>query len=88
MKRTWITVKRGLLEPKHRFALGEFVWLYIYMLDMANWEVGAIQEWSDAAASEEMEMPIDTLRYQRKKLQEKGVYNLRAKTARNKNYYS
>jgi len=72
MKRTWITVKRGLLEPKHRFALGELIWLFIYILDITNWESGIIEEWSDRGTSEEMDMPIDTLRDQRRKLEEKG----------------
>jgi hypothetical protein len=72
MKRTWITVKRGILEPKHRFALGELIWLFIYILDRTNWEAGVIEEWLDRAASEEMEMPIETLRDQRRKLEAKG----------------
>jgi hypothetical protein len=72
MKRTWITVKRGILEPKHRFALGELIWLYMYILDITNWEAGVIGEWLDRGAAEEMEMPIATLRDQRMKLQEKG----------------
>jgi hypothetical protein len=72
MKRTWITVKRGILEPKHRFALGELIWLFIYILDRTNWEAGVIEEWLDRGAAEEMEMPLSTLRDQRRKLQEKG----------------
>jgi hypothetical protein len=72
MKRTWITVKRGILEPKHRFALGELIWLFMYILDITNWEEGVIEEWLDRGAAEEMEMPLSTLRDQRRKLQEKG----------------
>lgn len=72
MKRTWITVKRGILEPKHRFALGELIWLFIYILDRTNWEEGVIEEWLDRGAAEEMEMPVETLRDQRRKLETKG----------------
>ena len=72
MKRTWITVKRGILEPKHRFALGELIWLFIYILDLANWEEGVIMEWTDKGAAEEMDMPLATLRDQRRKLEERG----------------
>jgi hypothetical protein len=72
MKRTWITVKRGILEPKHRFALGELIWLFIYILDLTNWEAGVIEEWLDRGAAEEMEMPIATLRDQRMKLEKLG----------------
>ena len=71
-KRTWITVKRGILEPKHRFALGELIWLYMYILDITNWEAGVIEEWSDKGTAEEMDMPVATLVDQRRKLQEKG----------------
>ena len=72
MKRTWITVKRGILEPKHRFALGELIWLFMYILDITNWEAGTIENWLDRGAAEELEMPLATLRDQRRKLQEKG----------------
>jgi hypothetical protein len=79
MKRTWITVKRGLLEPKHRFALGELVWLYLYILDITNWEEGVIEEWLDRGASEDLEMPLATLRDQRRKLEEKGYISTERK---------
>ena len=71
-KRTWITVKRGILEPKHRFALGELIWLFMYILDITNWEEGVIEEWSDKGTAEEMDMPVATLVDQRRKLQDKG----------------
>ena len=72
MKRTWITVKRGILEPKHRFALGELIYLFMFILDKTNWESGVIEDWLDIGASEEMEMPVETLRDQRRKLETKG----------------
>ena len=72
MKRTWITVKRGILEPKHRAALGELIWLFIYILDLTNWEEGIIYDWLDKSAAEEMEMSLATLRDQRRKLEIKG----------------
>ena len=71
-RRTWITVKRGILEPKHRFALGELIWLFMYILDITNWEAGTIEEWSDKGVADEMDMPLPTLIDQRRKLQEKG----------------
>ena len=71
-RRTWITVKRGILEPKHRFALGELIWLFMYILDITNWEAGTIEEWSDKGVAEDMDMPLPTLIDQRRKLQEKG----------------
>lgn len=79
MKRTWITIKRGILEPKHRFALGELIWLYIYILDLTNWEEGIIEEWLDRGAAEEMEMPYSTLVDQRRKLEQKGYITCQRK---------
>ena len=79
MKRTWITVKRGILEPKHRAALGELIWLFIYILDLTNWEEGVIYDWLDRGAAEEMEMSIATLRDQRRKLEKKGYISCEQK---------
>ena len=73
MKRTWIKVKRGILEPKHRRALGLAIYLYLYMIDIVNWEDGKIHEWTDISASEELDMPIKTIREYRK-LIEKEKY--------------
>jgi hypothetical protein len=75
MKRTWIKVKRGLLDPKHRYALGESIYLFLYILDITNWESGVIEEWKDKAVADDLDMPISTLRYQRNQLKEKGYIN-------------
>lgn len=72
MKKTWIKIKRGILEPKHRSMLGSAWFLYFYMLDKTNWDDGIIREWTDASAAEELEMPIRTLRDQRISLQDNG----------------
>ena len=79
MKRTWITVKRGILEPKHRFALGELIYLFLFILDITGWETGIIEEWSDKGVAEEMDMPLPTLVDQRRKLQEKGYISCERK---------
>ena len=78
-KRTWITVKRGILEPKHRFALGELIYLFLYILDITGWETGTIEEWSDKGVAEEMDMPLSTLRYQRNKLTRLGYISVEQK---------
>jgi len=70
MKKTWVKIKRGLIEPKHRTALGIRIWLYLYILDQSDWEQGAVIEWKDKNASDELCMPIDTVRSQRRKLEE------------------
>ena len=72
-RKTWVKVKRGLLiDPKHRQALGNRIWLYLYMLDMADWETGKVIQWIDRAASDDLQMPISTVRTQRREIEEAG----------------
>ena len=66
----WIKVRSGILEPKHRKAIGACWHLYLYMLDKAEWEDGTIYGWTDKKASDELEMPIVTLRMQRRHLED------------------
>src|SRR5512146_3317780 len=71
MKRLWVSVKRGLIhDAKHRNAMGMCLWLFEYMLDMAEWETGIVHDWKDEAVAEELQMPLRTLREQRRKLEE------------------
>jgi hypothetical protein len=44
MRKTWIKVKRGILEPKHIEKLGVAWYLYFYILDNADWDTGTIPE--------------------------------------------
>lgn len=71
-RKTWIKLKRGLLDPKHREAIGIRIWLYLFILDRANWEEGAVLTWRDQDAAEDLEMPIDTIRQQRRQLEAAG----------------
>jgi hypothetical protein len=71
-RRSWISVKRGLLEPKHREKIGAAIWLYMYILDRCDWEQGAVLEWKDKGAADDLQMDVNTLRYQRAKLEEHG----------------
>ena len=71
-RKTWVKVKRGLItDPKHRLTLDTNIWLYLYMLDIADWETGKIVDWHDKAAADELEMPLNTIRYQRRKLEDR-----------------
>lgn len=72
MKKTWIKVKRGLLQKKHRDALGVRVWLYFYMLDRANWDTGKITGWTDQDAADDNEMALRTVRDQRQDIEAAG----------------
>lgn len=72
MKKTWIKVKRGFLQPEHRTRMGIRVWLYLYIIDQADWETGSVLEWKDKDASDELQMPLSTLRQQRQELEDLG----------------
>ncbi len=73
MKKQWISVKCGLSrDPKHRQAMGESVWLFLHILDVASWDDGIAHEWKDEDAAEDMGMPIRTLREHRRRLDELG----------------
>lgn len=70
-KKHWIYIKRGLSEdPKHRAQMAECVWLYMHIIDRADWETGIAFDWKDKEEAADMGMPVDTLRRQRQKLEE------------------
>jgi hypothetical protein len=72
-KKHWIYIKRGLSEdPKHRNAMGECIWLYMHIIDRADWEKGIAYDWKDEAEAADMGMPLRTLREQRRKLDDLG----------------
>ncbi len=73
MKKQWISVKCGLSrDPQHRSRMGEAIWLFLHILDRADWDAGTVFDWKDEAEAEEMAMPLRTLRDQRRKLMELG----------------
>lgn len=69
-KKHWIYIKRGLSEdPKHRAAMGECIWLYMHIIDRADWETGIAYNWKDREEAADMGMNFETLRDQRQKLE-------------------
>jgi len=52
--------------------MGEGVWLFLHILDVASWDDGIAHDWKDEAAAEDMGMPVRTLREHRRKLSELG----------------
>jgi len=68
-KKTFIKIKRGLLAPKHRVAIREAVWLFMEMIDRADWETGIIYDWKDSDAAEKLGLSLPSVRQQRKKLE-------------------
>jgi DnaD/phage-associated family protein len=48
------------------------IWLFMHMLDLADWDSGSIALWRDEAEAEEMGMELRTLREQRRDLEKDG----------------
>lgn len=71
-KKTWIKIKRGLLEPVHRDKLGIRIWLYLHMVDIVDWETGQIKGWKDREQAAEIQIPWRTLQRQRQELADLG----------------
>lgn len=70
MKKHWIYIKRGLSEdPKHRAQMGECIWLFMHIIDRADWETGIAYDWKDREEAIDMGMEFETLRNQRQKLE-------------------
>ena len=68
----FIKLRSGLLEKKHRDEMGMRVWLYLYMLDIANWEKGTIFGWTDKNTATDLDMPWRTVQGWRQDLANTG----------------
>src|SRR5271157_2844348 len=72
-RKTWIFIKRGLSEdPKHRDKMGMAVWVFMHMIDHADFETGMVYDWKDEEIAAEMTMPVRTIREWRQRLEEQG----------------
>ena len=69
-KKNWIYMKCGLSrDPKHRAQMGECIWLFMHIIDRADWETGIAYDWKDREEAAVMGMSVETLRDQRQKLE-------------------
>jgi hypothetical protein len=72
-KKLYIAVKCGLIEDaKHREAMGNRLWVYLYMLNRTDWDAGQIWDWRDKDEAEAMSINLRTLRIQRQELADLG----------------
>ena len=72
-RQTYIKVWDGLFDdPKHRKQMGESSWLFFQILRRVNWKTGTVVEWRDEDEADYMEMPVNTLRRHRRKLESLG----------------
>ena len=66
-------MKRGLsIDPKHRETMGMCVWLFMLIVDSADWETGIMYDWKDADIAGEMSLNPRTVRDWRQKLDKAG----------------
>ena len=70
-KKTFIKLRRGILDAKHIDALGAAWYLFIYILDQADWDSGKIIGWKDQYAADELGVSISQIRYHRQHLEKK-----------------
>lgn len=71
--KTFIKVRVGILEPRHIFQIGGAIWLYLYILNRADWKSGKIFEWRDKDAAADLGVYVQSIRNQRTRL-EAGNY--------------
>lgn len=71
--KNWIMIKRGLSEDaKHRESMGNRIWLYMHIIDRADWPTGRVFDWRDRDEADDMGINWRTLQQQRQELQERG----------------
>jgi hypothetical protein len=72
MAKKWVMLKRGLIDAEHRERMGNTIWLYLRMVDRAEWGSGQVLEWRDQDEADFLGLPIKTLRWQRQHLEDEG----------------
>ena len=72
-RKTFIKVRPGILDPEHRVAIGDAIYLYLYILNRADWKTGKIYDWRDKDAAEDLGYHIQSIRAQRVKLSPKYI---------------
>lgn len=69
----WIKVKRGMVkDPKHRQAIGSAIWVYLELIDIADWETGIVDPYKDDDMAAEMAASVSWIRKMRRLLEEAG----------------
>ena len=71
-KKTFIKVRRGILDAKHVQALGVRFAYYLLLLDWANWETGAVLDYRDQDAADQTGYSKRTIREWRTQLEKDG----------------
>jgi hypothetical protein len=72
----FFAVKRGLLDPKHVKAMGEAVWLFLYLVDNADWPTG-VAAWTPGDARATLGYSYPTIRKYKAQLETAGYITTR-----------
>lgn len=75
MKKTFIKLRRGILEPKHVHTLGIRFAYYVYLLDRANWNTGKVPFYTDREAADDLGINMRTIAEWRRKLDSDNYIN-------------
>ena len=77
--KTFIKIKRGIISPKHYESIGPAIWLFMYIIDHADFDTGVMYGYNDADAAEEIGAKKRTVRSWRDKLSEGGYITWKKK---------
>lgn len=70
---TWIKIHTGLTNDKvHRERMGIRVWLFMWLVDHADWSSGVVYDYTDRWAGDEMGLSSRTIEDQRQTLERDG----------------
>jgi hypothetical protein len=72
-----IKVRSELLRPKHQHAIGIRLWLFLYLIDRADWGTGVVYGYTDGEASQTLGRPHATVKRWRRDLEERGYISCR-----------
>uniref|UniRef100_A0A6M3L7C2 Putative DNA binding, helix-turn-helix domain containing protein n=1 Tax=viral metagenome TaxID=1070528 RepID=A0A6M3L7C2_9ZZZZ len=68
-KKTWIKLKRGILDVKHVKSVGPALWLFCLLVDEADWPTGKVFGWTDRQAAADLGIKLNTARDWRQRLE-------------------
>lgn len=71
--KTWVKMKRGIFrDPKHRQQMGDSIWLFGWLIDVADWETGVVSPYKDEETAAEMGVTVTWVRKHRRRLTSLG----------------
>ncbi len=62
----------GLVDPKHVRGMGSSVWLFLFLIKVADWETGEVKDYRDRDAAKQLGLSVPAIRTYRRRLQDAG----------------